>query len=623
MRPGPGTGPCHHRGILRKGGWEWPNRGVKMQSDITASAADAVRKGFVAVDGGLVHFVRMGNGPPVVLLHASPCSAKVMAPLQALWAPHFSTFAFDLPGFGLSDPPPGETVETWQLADIIAGAIRGLGLEQVAAYGRHTGAGVAVEMAKRHPDLVSMALTDGFPVFSQPYDEARLATYLPPIEPSWEGGHLVWTWFRYREQHIFWPWDRAEVEHRSDCDVPDLDFLHRGVVELLEAGDNYRKVYASAFRHAGLAMIGDVKVPVCFGNRPGDSQHKTMKLYPTTAWLREFPRDGLEAAAQERRVLALHPPRGAVPPHAPRIDAAGASLTDYITTRAGQAYVRGEGLDRPGLPVVVLHDLPGSVELHEDLIQALAAHRPVLAMDLSGNGHSTLPAGLPVDIARWAVELENLLDATGKPRVILHACGTAAAVAAEFACRAPDRVAGIVLQSPPLLPPGWARAHGADYAPDVAPTRDGGHLLRLWHHLRDQELWWPWFEQTRATARTTPHRIAPADLHRRAVALLRQPAHYRPIWQAVLADDLATRLAGLDLPIRIVYRETDLFARFRDRAAILCADPAPLALPDDAVATAAALATWMAPLDLSSAADAGTAPPPRATAPEGTAHAPG
>src|SRR5689334_4753629 len=54
----------------------------------------AIHKGFVEVDGRLLHYVRRGRGPALVMLHAAPCSAKVMAPLQAAWANDFTTFAF-------------------------------------------------------------------------------------------------------------------------------------------------------------------------------------------------------------------------------------------------------------------------------------------------------------------------------------------------------------------------------------------------------------------------------------------------------------------------------------------------------------------------------------------------
>jgi pimeloyl-ACP methyl ester carboxylesterase len=72
--------------------------------------AGPIRKGFIDVDGKTMHYVQRGSGPALLLLHAAPCSARVMEPLQAAWGTHFSTFAFDLPGFGLSDAPAGDPI---------------------------------------------------------------------------------------------------------------------------------------------------------------------------------------------------------------------------------------------------------------------------------------------------------------------------------------------------------------------------------------------------------------------------------------------------------------------------------------------------------------------------------
>ena len=132
------------------------------------NTASTICKGFVEMDGRTLHYIRRGKGPALILLHAAPCSAKVMAPLQAAWEDDFTTFAFDLPGFGLSEMIDVDVLETRHLADAVAGAVRALGLSKVALYGRHTGAGIAVEMARGHRDLCSMVLTDGYPVSRRP-----------------------------------------------------------------------------------------------------------------------------------------------------------------------------------------------------------------------------------------------------------------------------------------------------------------------------------------------------------------------------------------------------------------------------------------------------------------------
>src|SRR5579871_77972 len=302
-----------------------------------------ITKHFVTVGQRRVHYLRAGRGPALAMLHASPCSAKVMRPLLQVFGERFTCLAFDNPGFGLSDKLaiPQPTIEDF--ADALADTLDALGIEQAAAYGRHTGASIAVEFAARHPRRCSMAYADGYAVFSKPYSDEQLDRYLEHIVPVWDGGHLLRLWFRYRDQHVFWPWNAQDAEHRSDADVPDAEFLHRGVVELLEAGDDYRIGYAAPFRHRGLDVLRDLRVPVCFGHRRGDSLYSAHKLYPPSAWVEIMPRDPGAAALAERAILERHP-AGGEPPAAPACTSLpGRTTTDYVDIGGAQILVRSAG----------------------------------------------------------------------------------------------------------------------------------------------------------------------------------------------------------------------------------------------------------------------------------------
>ena len=528
----------------------------------SAPAADIadppIHKGFVTVEGLRLHYIRQGRGPAAVLLHASPCSAKVMAELQATWGHEFTCFAFDLPGFGLSQAPADGDITIERLADLIAGGMSAIGIEQAALYGRHTGASVALELVLRHPERASMLLTDGLPIFAAPYSEERLAEYLPAITPQWHGGHLSWTFFRYREQHMFWPWDAADRVHRADADLPGIDFLHRGTLELLEAADTYARTYRAAFLHQALPRIGEVTVPAYWGNRPGDSQYKTIPRYPQGAPVHAMSRDPETAAQEELALLRRHPARGQAPDPVSGFSARTtyAELQDYIETRHGPVRVWGVGLRREGTPLLFLHDLPGSFDLHDAEIEALATTRPVLAFDLGGNAES--PAVAP-DHALWREQIEDVLDTLGWTKLAVYAQGTSAALALSFVHSHPDRVSEITLQSPPLLTVGEREAFLAN-APDISPVEDGGYLLRLWHHLRDAELWYPWFNRDHGARRSNEPRIDPTRLTRHAVALLKQPNNHAPIWREVMSQDVTAALQVCPVPVRITSMPEDIFA---------------------------------------------------------------
>ena len=158
-------------------------------------------------------------------------------------------------------------------------------------------------------------------------------------------------------------------------------------------------------------------------------------------------------------------------------------------------------------------------------------------------------------------------------RAEVHARGFAAGVAVRLAAERPDLVSALVLRAPPLLDRD-ARQDMAARIPDIAPTEDGGYLLRLWHHLRDQELWSPWYRRERSQARTVAPQIDPADLQRRAVPLLRQAAQYRAVWQAALEVDIAAAIAAAGVPVRLTVHPSDAFAEtLAGHPAEVLADP--------------------------------------------------
>lgn len=545
-----------------------------------------ITRHFVSVGERRVHYHRAGDGPAVAMLHASPCSAKVMRLPQETFATRFTAIAFDSPGFGLSDPLALERPEIGDVADATAAALAVLGIEHAASYGRHTGAQIAIELAARHPARIAMALTDGYPLFSPDMDWSKVEAYLVPFVPVWDGTHLVWAWYRYREQHMFWPWNARSLANRADTDVPTPEFLHRGVIELLEAGDGYRPVYAAAFRHRGAQAFADLKVPACFGARRGDSLFTHLALVPETLWRAEVPREAHAAARAELEILGKHPARG-VPPAPPRpAPLAGRTTLDYVDLGDAQVLVRSIGNLRRGTPIVVIHHAPGSSALYDELVCRIGAEHPVIALDLPGHGESD--AHGPQSVEGWAAAVLATLDRLGVGPVQLYGHNGGAAVAIEIAARARDRVRAMTLDAPVLV----ESAIGARWLEGVLPVTpvwDGSHLLRVWHMRRDMELWWPWNMRRREHARRTAPRIDPARLMLEVREILKQPASFAPAWQALFAYPLGERLARSHARCAIIAAPEDVFADALADARSLRPDARAIEITDDAASRARAV----------------------------------
>ena len=569
---------------------------------------------FVTVGRRRVHYTRAGAGPAVCLFHPSPCSARRMRPQQEIFASRFTALAFDTPGFGLSDKLPLAQPELTDFADAFAETLTALGIRRAAVYGNHTGAAIAVEFAARHPDRCAMALADGYPAYSRGAAEDRLKRYLEPLVPKWDGSHLLWLWYRYREQHVFWPWHDHDLAHRADTDVPDADFIHQGVIDLLDAGDDYRIGYAAAFRGRGLDVLPDLAVPVCFTLRPGDSLHKTKPMYEGKgAWVEETPRDALLATVREMELLSRH--QGDVPPPAPSCaPVPGRTTTEYVAMRrgGGSVFVRRAGDPSAGKPVVVIHDLPGSSALHDALVLRLGAHRLAVAPDAVGMGQSPAagpdrerafaPAAAALDIAALARHL-----AIAECHVV--AFGGAAMVALELVARGAaswlpgdedrgPRVASLTLVSPPAMTAAERCAWSAQPVPDATPVMDGTHLLRVWHQLRDMELWWPWFDRRREAARSHAPRLCASALTLRAREMLKHPGGYAEAWGRVLAEPVEPGLTALaHVPSLLLSSPSDLFARCLPRAAALMPAARVVEVEDDDAARAAAIEGFLAAIE--------------------------
>jgi pimeloyl-ACP methyl ester carboxylesterase len=95
-----------------------------------------------------------------------------------------------------------------------------------------------------------------------------------------------------------------------------------------------------------------------------------------------------------------------------------------------------------------------NAQTYEPLLTPLAGRMRVLASDARGHGFSTLPAG-PGMARDWKIyrdDLAKFLEATANGPAILAGHSMGATVSAMIAAALPDRVSGLVLIEPVLMP---------------------------------------------------------------------------------------------------------------------------------------------------------------------------
>jgi pimeloyl-ACP methyl ester carboxylesterase len=226
------------------------------------------------------------------------------------------------------------------------------------------------------------------------------------------------------------------------------------------------------------------------------------------------------------------------------------------------------------------------------LIGHLAASRPVLAFDTIGNGDSDKPPWGAAEIGDYAPVVIEALDALGVGEIDLYGTHTGAKIALETCLLQPARVRRLVLDGLALYDPAQRDDLLARYTPALAPSNDGTHLLMAWNFLRDQTLFWPWYNRTRAGIRRVEPIDAP-ELHRWLVELLASGATYSIGYRAAFRHPTRSRLPLLETPALFAARGSDMIHATTIEAAQLARNATALTLPEDDAASATAIAAFL------------------------------
>jgi pimeloyl-ACP methyl ester carboxylesterase len=229
------------------------------------------RRGFVDVPGGQVHYREAGSGGmPLVLLHPSPGSGKMLTPLLRQMAVTRRTIALDTRGNGdstvLDHPDPG--IEDFAAATLEA--LDGLGIGAFDLFGSHTGASIAMETAILAPGRVRHLIIDSMGLWSPERREAYLARNSPQMAPDLMGSQFNWAFHYCRDQYLFWPWYERTAEARRAIGLPEPEMLHDFVVEVLKALGTYHLSYRAAARHPKRDRLKLITVPTLVTSSPTD-----------------------------------------------------------------------------------------------------------------------------------------------------------------------------------------------------------------------------------------------------------------------------------------------------------------------------------------------------------------
>jgi pimeloyl-ACP methyl ester carboxylesterase len=164
--------------------------------------------------GRLLRIARVGNGPPIVLLHGYPDNLQIWSEVALRLADHFEVIAFDWPGMGYSEAWPGGTTP-FHMAKRLYEILDELGIERVSLVGMDMGGQPALVFAADNPERIDRLIVMNSLVL---WDE----------DTSWEIQVLRkygWNRFILRKfpRLVFWRAERSFLprDHRLPSEVKE------------------------------------------------------------------------------------------------------------------------------------------------------------------------------------------------------------------------------------------------------------------------------------------------------------------------------------------------------------------------------------------------------------------
>jgi pimeloyl-ACP methyl ester carboxylesterase len=523
-----------------------------------------VQRRFLQVGTRRVHYFRAGEGPPAVLVHSSPANARfLMGEIERL-SRDFTVFAFDTPGFGLSQALPLEEMLVADLADALAETLEAIDMPRCPVFGSHTGAAIALELGVRHPERATGLVLDGVPAFTDAECAALFGDYFRKLPVTDLGGQYASVWTRFRDQSIWFPWSERTADHLNAYDLGLPESTHLWVSMYFEAADSYVPAYraASFYGARAIAAAGQLTLPAIYTATDTDMLRPHIDRLPPMKPGQAFQAIG-RSHERKRELIAEGFMRfGAEGPAPVNQDAILSSTginRQFVSGASGDLHLRYAG-DRFALPLLLLHDAPGSSEQLEPLMAELSNRFFVMAPDLPGHGESERLPNKP-GIADFLPDLVAMLDGLGLTRTGVMGIGFGSSVAVELARRYPLRVTALTLQGLALPTPGERDGLKAEFCPPIEIAADGGHWYRTWLMLRDSQVYWPWFERKQGNLRRIDADFSAEPLHRRTMDVMRARETYHHLIHAALDHDAETALAAVTGPVLVV----------RDRATPLSA----------------------------------------------------
>lgn len=213
-----------------------------------------IKRRFIDISIGQVHAYTVGEEHtdriPVCVLHASPWSARWLAPFIEVLGKDRWVVAPDTPGQGDSCLPDTDEPDCSYFATALASTLDALNLDCVDLVAFHTGAHIAAELAIDSPKRVRRLVLDGLGLPPRAFRDDYIAELRKTPQPDVYGTQFNWAFQVNRDLFQYFPYFRRDARHRrADRDLPSAGELHARALDILKNIDSYHLANIAAWRH--------------------------------------------------------------------------------------------------------------------------------------------------------------------------------------------------------------------------------------------------------------------------------------------------------------------------------------------------------------------------------------
>ena len=524
-----------------------------------------ISRHFVTINNNRqIHYRRAGKGPPVLLLHQSPKSSKELIPVIDILKKKFTCIAPDTPGNGNSDPLQDKNPTMIDYGKNIKIFLDELGIEKVCVYGFHTGASVGGSFASQFPERVNIAVLNGFVALNDEERKDIMNNYLTPLTYSWDGGHLLWSWARLREQHIFFPWYKISKETRMQSNLPDPEQIHDNLMEFFRSGDEYRKPYGAAFMFEGDKVAKTFKSPTIICASDWD---------PVVRFLSRLP-ENLPSCVKVERLgekrgseviewlegIFVKYASGDTPKLYPSKPLNSGFWRDFVDLNGFQFHVnRSNG---KGRPVIIQHEVGDD---NNSLPSYTEADVNSVAFDLPGHGESDdLIFKGNNSLESVAELLSEAIKKIGIDEFDIASIQNSSAISLQVVKNLQNYVRNVFLVNFHYAVGNEKKKYYDKFSFDIMPDKYGGHLIQCWNFLRDQSLFYPWFENKKENLIVNENNLDLNYLHQRVIALLKASASWNNICKMLSEVDEIDLIKSISSKIYFAGNKSNPHYKFKE-----------------------------------------------------------